>query len=265
MKSLTFAVSKGGVGKSLLTANVAAALAGRGNKVIMVEGDPNRPLQTILGLDISSKNVVTLDQVVRKGTEIEKALYPTGVNNLFLIPSGVSLQDYFDMNPINFARELTSLKTDFLFIDVPFPLGKAAFLSLGVCEYFIPILTEDEFVLCVESAIDTIRLSKYLFKCVPLGFIMNRIKNPKRITDELIKDIENLLEIPCIAKINEHPEVSQSYGGVKSQKAFLAYKRLGKNEFTKKVDEVADFLTRKLPKPEEKDSVQLLQRILKPT
>ena len=61
MKSLTFAVSKGGVGKSLLTANVAAALAGRGNKVIMVEGDPNRPLQTILGLDISSKNVVTLD------------------------------------------------------------------------------------------------------------------------------------------------------------------------------------------------------------
>jgi len=43
MKSITFAVSKGGVGKSLITANVGAALAEKGKKVFLVEGDPNHP------------------------------------------------------------------------------------------------------------------------------------------------------------------------------------------------------------------------------
>lgn len=264
MTSVTFAVSKGGVGKSLITANVGASLASKGKKVVLIEGDPNRPLQTILGLGKSSKHDLTLDEVVKKNAEIERAIDPTSLDNLFLITSGVSLQDYLEMDPITFAKKLSGLKTDYVFIDVPFPLGKAALLSLGVCEYFIPILTEDEFVLCVESAIDTIRLGKYLLKCVPLGFILNRIKNPQKFNKGFVKDLEDLLEIPCITQIKEHPGVSKSYGGVESQKAFLAYNKLGENEFTKRIDDVANFIEKERPKPEKKDSVELLQRILKP-
>ena len=264
MKSVTFAVSKGGVGKSLVTSNVGAALAERGSKVILVEGDPNRPLQTILGIEESSKQVLTLDEVVTKNLEIERALYSTDFDNLFLIPSGVSLQDYFGIDPINFAKKFVNLDADFLLIDVPFPLGKAAFLSLGICQYFIPILTEDEFVLCVESAIDTIRLGKYLLKCIPLGFILNRVKNPEKFSEDFVKDLEDLLEISCITRIREHLEVSKSYGGVGSRKAFLAYKKLRKNEFKKRIDEVVDFLSGELPKTQKKDSVKLLQRILAP-
>jgi len=264
MKSVTFAVSKGGVGKSLITSNVGAALAERGKKVIMVEGDPNRPLQTILGIDESSKQVLTLDEVVTKDLEIQSAVCSTDFDNLFLIPSGVSLQDYFEIDPISFAKKFMNLKADFLLIDVPFPLGKAAFLSLGISKYFIPILTEDEFVLCVESAIDTIRLGKYLLKCIPLGFILNRIKDPEKFTGDFVKDLEDLLEISCITQIREHPEVSKSYGGVGSRKAFLAYKKLQKSEFTKRIGDVADFLAGELPKTQKKDSVELLQKILRP-
>jgi septum site-determining protein MinD len=264
MTSVTFAVSKGGVGKSLITANVGAALAARGKKVIMIEGDPNRPLQTILGVGASPKHDLTLDEVVKKNAEIGRAMDPTEFDNLFLITSGVSLQDYFEIDPIIFARKLADLKTDYMFIDVPFPLGKAALLSLGICEYFIPILTEDEFVLCVESAIDTIRLGKYLLKCVPLGFILNRIKNPQKFNKDFVKDLEDLLEISCITRINEHLQVSKSYGGVESQKAFLAYNKPGEEEFSRRIDDVADFLEGERPKPEKKDSVELLQRILKP-
>jgi septum site-determining protein MinD len=203
MTSVTFAVSKGGVGKSLITANVGAALANKGRKVILIEGDPNHPLQTILGVETTPKHDLTLDEVVKKNAEIEKAIEPTRFDNLFLITSGVSLQDYFEIDPITFAKKLTSLRTDYVLIDVPFPLGKAALLSLGVCEYFIPILTEDEFVLCVESAIDTIRLGKYLLKCTPLGFILNRIKDPAKFGRDFVKDLEDLLEIPCITQIEE--------------------------------------------------------------
>jgi len=264
MKSITIAVSKGGVGKSLITANVGAALAKKCKKVILVEGDPNHPLQTILGVDVSPIRL-KLDEVVKRDLEIEKATYSTMVDELFLIMSGISLHGYFEMDPIKFARKLASLKADFVFIDVPFPLGEAAFLSLGFCEYFIPILTEDEFVLCVESAIDTIRLGAYLLKCVPLGFILNRIKTPEKFSGDFVKDLEDLLEIPCIARIGEDSKVSKSYGGARSHKAFLAYEELRGSECTNGVDAIAGWLLGKLPEPEKRDSVELIQGLIGPS
>ena len=260
MKSVTFAVSKGGIGKSLITANVGAALARKGKKVVLVEGDPNHPLQVIFGVDTRHKKF-KLDEIVRKDMNIQKAVHPTEFDGLFLIASGISLQDYLEINPISFAQKLTSLDSDFMFVDVPFPLGKAAFLSLGLCEYFIPILTEDEFVLCVESAIDTIRLGKHYLKCVPLGFILNRIKTPDRFTDEFVRDLENLLEIPCLTKIMEDPEVSKSYGGAGSSKAFLAYGKLQTGEFKKRIDEVTTLLLSDLPKAEKEDAVGLIREL----
>jgi septum site-determining protein MinD len=261
MISVTFAVSKGGVGKSLLTANVGAALAAKGKRVVLIEGDPNRPLQTIFGFDAESISV-RLEDVVKNDLDVTKAVYSTKVNNLFLIPSGVSLEGYFDMNPVEFARKLAGLDADFVFIDVPFPMGEAAFLSLGVCQYFIVILTEDEFVLCVESAIDTIRLGKYLLKCVPIGFVLNKIKTLDKFSGEFVKDLEDLLEIPCLSKIMEYSDVSKSYGGVRSDKAFLAYEKLGRSQFSRAIEEIADILTGDLPPPQKKDAVGLILEVV---
>lgn len=261
MLSVTFAVSKGGVGKSLLAANVAAALATKGKKVVLVEGDPNRPLQTIFGVEVGSDGT-KLDDVIKKDLDVVRAIYPTGIDRLSVIPSGVSLEGYFDTNPVGFARKLSGLDADFVFIDVPFPLGEAAFLSLGVCQYFVVILTEDEFMLCVESAIDTIRLGRYLLKCVPVGFVLNKIKTPEKFTREFVKDLEDLLEIPCVARIGESDEVSKSYGGVKSHKAFVAYNKLGKSEFAKGIEKIANHLLGELPPPEKKDAVRLIMQVV---
>jgi len=264
MKSITFAVSKGGVGKSLLTANVAAALAKKRNKVVLIEGDPNHPLQTIFAIDVPDDGL-KLDEVVQKDVDTEKAIYPTRIKDLSLIPSGISLQGYFEIDPVKFAKKLMELNSDFLLIDVPFPLGEAAFLSLGVCNYFVPVLTEDEFVLCVESAIDTIRLGRYLLRSVPVGFVFNRIKTPKKFTGEFMKDLEDLLEIHCISKIREDPKVSKSYGGVGSKSAFLAYEELVGSDFVKSIDKIARFLIEELPMPEKKDPVSLIQEIVAPS
>jgi septum site-determining protein MinD len=264
MNSVTFVVSKGGVGKSLMTANVGVALAKRGKKVVLVEGDPNQPLEKILNVKFSAGDP-KLDDVITKDAKINEAIHSTAFPNLFLLPSDVSLQSYFEIDPIRFAFKLLDLKSDFIFIDVPFPLGKAAMLSLGVCQYFIPILTEDEFALCVESAIDTIRLSNFLFKSIPIGFVLNRIKTPSKFDEDFLKDLEDLLEIPCITQIIEDPKVSKSYGEVGSKKAFLAYSEFPDSEFSKSVDEIVTVLIRELPKPEKKDVIKLLQEITRPS
>jgi septum site-determining protein MinD len=264
MRSITFTVSKGGVGKSLITANVGAAIARKGMKVVLVEGDTNQPLQKILGLSFSADDV-RLEDVVESDLETSRALYPTKMDNLYLIPSGVSLQSYFEMDPISFARKLGSLETDFMLVDVPFPLGKAALLSLGFCEYFIPILTEDEIVLCVESTIDTIRLGKFLLRSTPLGFILNRIKTPKKFNEGFVKDLENLLEIPCIAQVRDDLRVSKSYGEVGSKDAFLAYDRLHGTEFEESIDKIATWLIRGEYQRGQKDPIRLLQEIIRPS
>jgi septum site-determining protein MinD len=263
MRSVTFAISKGGVGKSLLTANVGAALAQRKKKVVLVEGDPNRPLQAILGME-RIRMGFKLDDVIKKNLKIEKVVYPSRYENLFVIPSGVPLESYAEINPILFARKLVAVDADFMFVDVPFPLGKAAFLSLGVCEYFVMILTEDEFNLCVEAALDTNRLGRYFLKCVPLGFVLNRIKTPERFTAELIDDLEILLRVPCIGKIMEDQRVLKSYGGVKSQEAFLAYQEIQENGFKESIDKIAAKLIGELPEPEKKDIPNSLKEAMKP-
>lgn len=260
MKTIAFTVSKGGVGKSLITANVGAAIASKGKRVILVEGDPSHPLQLILNIKIVHEDTI-LDEVVKRDLKTERAIYQTEVPNLYLIPSGISLQGYFDLDPIKFAKKIMGLETDFLFIDTPFPLGKAALLSLGVCDYFIPILTEDEFVLCVESAIDTIRLGKYYLKCIPLGFILNRIKTNVKFNQDFVEDLENLLEMRCLATVDEDPKVSKSYGGVTSQKAFLAYAKFHESEFGRKMDVIASSLLGELPKTEKTDAVRFLREI----
>ncbi len=260
---MTFAVSKGGIGKSLLTANVGVALASKGNKVVLVEGDPNRPLQLILNSNIDSK-ATRLEDVVKKDLPINKAVNRTINPNLHLVPSGISLESYFEINPVRFAKKLMDLDFDYMIIDAPFPLGEAAFLSLGVCQYFLLILTEDEFTLCVEAAIDTLRLGKYYLKCIPLGFILNRIKTPKKFNEEFVKDLETLLDIPCIAKIDEDQAVSKSYGGAKETQAFIAYAKYADSSFHRSIDQIANYLNKELPKPEKKDPVSFLKSVTKP-
>jgi hypothetical protein len=143
-------------------------------------------------------------------------------------------------------------------------MGRAAFLSLGICEYFVVVLTEDEFVLCVESAIDTIRLGRYFLKCVPVGFVLNRIKTPDRFTGEFVKDIEHLLEIPCIAQVREDPSISKSYGEVRSEKSFLAYERFRTSQFARSIEGMANLLIGELPKREKEDAVKFIQDLVKP-
>jgi hypothetical protein len=141
-------------------------------------------------------------------------------------------------------------------------MGKAAFLSLGICEYFLIILTEDEFVLCVESAIDTIRMGKYFLNCTPVGFILNRIKTPEKFSERFVADLEELLEIPCITMIKENPKVSKSYGEIEVSKPFLAYRKFRGSEFSNHISEIASWLQTDLPKADKKNTVELIQKLV---
>ncbi|MCI0563905.1 MAG: MinD/ParA family protein [Nitrososphaera sp.] len=247
LKILTFTIPKGGVGKTLLQANVAVALARSGKKVVVFDADPSRAMETITG---AKTGPMTLAQAIKKNLNISEALYRTGVDNLFLLPSGLGLESYFDLGPAKIAKKLEELNCDFLFIDIPFPMSESAFLALGLSHYLVMIMSADEFSLCVESGIDLARLSRHVFDCKPAGFVINRITTDK-IADNIVSLVEKAFEAPCIVRIKEDPAVRKSYGGPNRKDAYLFFQLYPDSEFAAGIRQIASFIS-ELPDGERK-------------
>lgn len=75
---------KGGIGKSLISANLAIALARRGQRVVLVDADlGGANLHTTLGLDLPRRTLS--DFIDRKVERLEDVVSPTGIPNLGLV------------------------------------------------------------------------------------------------------------------------------------------------------------------------------------
>lgn len=257
MKIFTFTIPKGGVGKTLLQANVAVALAKAGKRVVVFDADPSKAMETITGAKVGR---TTLSQVINHSLDTNDAVYATDVENLFILPSGLGIESYFDLGPARIAKKLEELRCDFLFIDIPFPMGDSAFLALGLSNYLMMILSEDEFSLCVESGIDLARLARHVFGCKPAGFIVNRITTDK-ITDKLVSLVEKAFEAPCVAKISEDPIVRKSYGGTNRKDAYIFLELYPDSEFAAGIRRIADFMVQ-LPDGKRKP-LGILENVLK--
>ena len=238
MKIFTFTIPKGGVGKTLLQANVAVALAKAGKKVVVFDADPSKAMETITGAKVGR---VTLSHVISNNLDTNDAIYPTEVENLYLLPSGLGVESYFDIGPARIAKKLEELRCDFLFIDIPFPMGDSAFLALGLSNYLMMILSEDEFSLCVESGIDLARLARHVFDCKPAGFIINRMTSDK-VSDKLVSLVEKAFEAPCVARIKEDPLVRKSYGGPNRKDAYIFISLYPDGEFAAGIRQISEFM-----------------------
>src|SRR5512133_2159016 len=74
---------KGGIGKSMISANLGIALAGRGKRVVMVDADlGGANLHTTLGIDVPKRTLT--DFIERRVKRMEDVITPTGIENLGL-------------------------------------------------------------------------------------------------------------------------------------------------------------------------------------
>ena len=87
---IAVANQKGGVGKTTTAINVAAALAEKGLRVLVVDLDPQGNASTGLGIDIRSIGATVYD-VLLHDTPVEDCIEPTSIKNLFVLPSNIDL------------------------------------------------------------------------------------------------------------------------------------------------------------------------------
>src|SRR6266849_1840238 len=87
---VAIANQKGGVGKTTTAINLAAALALRGKRTLLIDLDPQAN-STMSFLDMSEVTRSVYDAVVDPAVTLQDVVLPTLIDNLFIAPSRIAL------------------------------------------------------------------------------------------------------------------------------------------------------------------------------
>ena len=168
-KAIAIFNQKGGVGKTTTNINLAACLANKGKKVLLLDIDPQGNTTSGLGIDKRSMEYSTYDLLIEKDFNTPKAIIKTGTEGLDLIPASVSLEGA-EVELVNVkgrekrlkkAMDKVKKKYDYIFIDCPPSLGLLTVNSLtAVDSVLIPIQCEFYALEGVAQLMNTIEIVK---------------------------------------------------------------------------------------------------------
>ncbi|RLG73060.1 MAG: septum site-determining protein MinD [Methanobacteriota archaeon] len=248
--SYTIASGKGGVGKTVITANLGVALAQFGKDVTILDADiAMANLELIIGLEGQE---VTLHDVLAGEANIRDALYkgPAGVK---VVPAGISLGGLRKADPDLLEDVLVKLMedTEILLIDSPAGLEKDAITAIAGGQNLLLVLTPD--IPSLSDALKTKIVASRLGTNVK-GSIVNRTGSEK--TDLTIQEIETVLEIPTLITIPEDPEVRRS--SAFGEPVVTRSPRSPASEAIKKLAADMIGVSYTIPKPETENFIQRL-------
>lgn len=147
-RTIVFVNQKGGVGKTTSAINLGAYLAMEGQRVLIVDFDPQANLTSGVGGKAGSKGSY---EVISGQIPIQDAIVPTRTVNLYLIPSSINLSgatvelvELDDRNSyLRNALEPIRDNYDYILIDCPPSLGVLTLNGLSAAsEVLIPLQCE---------------------------------------------------------------------------------------------------------------------------
>ena len=171
-KTISCANFKGGTGKTTLCVNIAGYLAKktRGNKILVVDFDPQGNATSALGIDGNSLEYSIYDCILNEcegyqGVPLTHTILETDIDNLHLVPSELNLSA-ITMIMSNIKNRVSILHQilqpvkkyyDYILIDTPSDSGLFMFNSLRAA---------DEVIVPIDSSIFSLEaLQKFKIYC----------------------------------------------------------------------------------------------------
>ncbi len=201
---IIFASSKGGTGKTVLVANIGAAMAKLGRKVAIVDADISMAnLGLITGLE---GRKTTLHEVLAEEAPASKAIC-SGRDGLKILPMGISIDGIKKADPERLGKVLKDLSRSFeiLLIDSPSGMDRDAIAALKAAQELVLVITPD--IAAVSNFLKLKAIAEKL-GVRPVGIIISRTVGEE--FDLSSEEISATLELPVLGSVPEDAAVRKS-------------------------------------------------------
>ena len=197
------ASGKGGVGKTTTTVNLGTALAGVGNRVVIVDVDLG--MANLAGFVSLDAGGTSLHDVLGGSATVDQATYELA-NGIWAIPSGVDLDGYADVA----TEELTSVvadlreRFDFVLLDVGAGVSHETVLPLGLADATLLVSTTEP--ASIQDAKKTVDLVGRAGGAVG-GMVVTRTRPNEPVSPE---DVAEKVGTDLLVAVPEDPKVRES-------------------------------------------------------
>ncbi len=227
-KIIAIANQKGGVGKTTTTVNLSAGLAYLGQKVLVIDFDPQGNATTGIGAS-KAKKVVTINELLFQEIPFESAVQTLHSPPMDIIPASVELaganiemMEYKAGKEKLLKKRLDEIKDkyDYILIDCPPSLGLLNTNALTACDsVLIPIQCEFYALEGLTQLLSTIRLVQKLFnKDIKIeGVVLTMFDSRTKLSLEVQQEVRKYFKdkvfntyIKRSVRISEAPSYGKS-------------------------------------------------------
>ena len=225
-KAIAIFNQKGGVGKTTTNINLAACLALRGKKILIIDIDPQGNTTSGMGINKKGLKNTMYEVLIDDNIKPIDAIMKTSIENLDIIPASVQLAGaeielvQLEAREKRLKRSLDLIKDsyDYIFIDCPPSLGLLTINSLtAVDSVLIPIQCEFYALEGVSQLMSTIELvqQKLNQKLEIQGVILSMFDGRTNLSIQVVEEVKKYFKekvfttvIPRNVRLAEAP----SYG-----------------------------------------------------
>lgn len=229
---LSFFYSKGGVGKTTICANIGVTLAAAGNRVLLIDTDPQASLSLLFDVDVD-QDIYTLGDAVEavihdKEPDLSKGIIkPIGDLPLSLLPADNRLV-WTDMLMVQAqyreklvervlqCNESMLNEYDFVLIDTPPSVNSLSFSAVAASNRIISVVQLSK--MAIKASGNLFKLARELRKgtgrIVPITFIPNMLHRGKPHTKSTLDVIRTSIDSESTAEVGITATVIPEYVGL---------------------------------------------------
>jgi septum site-determining protein MinD len=189
-RAIVVTSGKGGVGKTTVTANLGAALADAGKKVVVVDADVGlRNLDVVMGLE-NRVRMHSLD-VIEENCTLDEALVRDRVRKSLMLLPAAQNRDKDEIEPEDMQDLIDELqeKFDIVLIDCPAGIEQGFRNAVSGAQEAIIVTTPE-----VSAVRDADRVAGLLPNDMPARLIINRLR-PNLVRKGTMMSVDDVLEI----------------------------------------------------------------------